>query len=272
MPRTIGSLSTSVVVLGALLGACTSSTSPGGSGGPDSGPGSGDGGVACGSSLCAGGELCCAGADVSCTLTCMKVATCPVYGRPCPTDAGPSNDSGVTLRWYTTCGGSICQGPTDDAGGSGTDAGACAAVGATCSTKGETCGTPDAQNCGVIEVCDDHDPKSLGCPVSSRKFKDDIEYLAPAELERLHDETLRMRLATYNYKGQIADPNPKHLGFIVEDAPQSLAVDRGHDRVDMYGYFSMIVATAQVQEREIAELRRELDATRIACEAKSKGR
>ena len=57
-------------------------------------------------------------------------------------------------------------------------------------------------------------------------------------------------------------------GFIIEDQPQSLSVDRGHDRVDMYGYVSMIVAAMQVQEKEIASLRKELEETKGgACSA-----
>jgi hypothetical protein len=75
-----------------------------------------------------------------------------------------------------------------------------------------------------------------------------------------------MHLATYNYKAQYDDPNPKHLGFIIEDNPRSPAVSWSHDRVDIYGYLSMVVATMQVQEKEIAELRRELDrAQQGAC-------
>jgi hypothetical protein len=90
-------------------------------------------------------------------------------------------------------------------------------------------------------------------------FKDGIEYVSGAALEQLHDETLAIRLATYHYKGQYADPDPKHLGFIIEDnPPQSPAVDWSHDRVDMYGYLSMVVATMQVQEKEIDQLRVEL--------------
>jgi hypothetical protein len=97
------------------------------------------------------------------------------------------------------------------------------------------------------------------CPISSRKYKDDIQYVDAAGLQQLHDETLGIRLATYNYKPQVADANPKHLGFIIEDRPpQSPAVDWSHERVDLYGYLSMVVATMQVQEREIAELRRQL--------------
>jgi hypothetical protein len=101
------------------------------------------------------------------------------------------------------------------------------------------------------------------CPVSSRKFKDGIEYVDGAGLQELHDETIGIRLATYNYKPQIDDPNPRHLGFIIEDQPaQSPAVDWSHDRTDLYGYLSMVVATMQVQEKEIQSLRRELAETR----------
>jgi hypothetical protein len=99
-----------------------------------------------------------------------------------------------------------------------------------------------------------------GCPISSRKYKDEIQYVDNAALQQLHDETIGIRLATYNYKAQVADPNPKHLGFIIEDRPpQSSAVDWSHERVDLYGYLSMVVATMQVQEKEIAELRRQLE-------------
>lgn len=176
-----------------------------------------------------------------------------------------SDGSTADLHWYFTCGDPVCRAPNLDGGveadGGVQDAGMCPGIGASCSTMGQTCGAPT--NCNSVETCLDHDPqKAGGCPLSSRKFKDDIEYLDPAQLERLHDEVLRLRLATYNYKGQYADPNPKHLGFIVEDNPQSLAVDRGHDRVDVYGYLSMVVAAMQVQEKEIAALSKALEGAR----------
>jgi hypothetical protein len=97
-----------------------------------------------------------------------------------------------------------------------------------------------------------------------------VTYVDDAQLEMLHDEAIHMKLATYNYKPQFDDPNPRHLGFIIEDDPRSPAVDRSFDRVDLYGYLSMAVAAMQVQEKEIAELRRELDAARIgSCQASS---
>jgi hypothetical protein len=93
-----------------------------------------------------------------------------------------------------------------------------------------------------------------------------------AGLQELHDEMMAIHLATYNYKAQHGDPNPTHLGFIIEDNPRSPAVDWSHDRVDIYGYLSMAVATMQVQEKEISELRRELDlARRGLCAGASSG-
>jgi len=222
----------------------------------------------CGATACATGELCCESADESCAPICSKVTKCPVYGRPCKTDAGPAPDAGPRLQWYTTCGDPVCR---DRDGGSDAGAVVCPALGTSCSTKGATCGNP-ALSCGAVAVCDDHDPKGGGCPISTKKAKEDIDYVSDAELARLHDETIRMKLATYRYKGPFvdpSDPNARHLGFIVEDQPTSLSVDRGHDRVDLYGYVSMAVATMQVQDRQIATLRKQVDALEASCAKKA---
>lgn len=181
--------------------------------------------------------------------------------------AGSSSSGGAALKWYFTCGDPVCQAPSGDGGSLTNDAGApCPGIGTTCSVAGETCGTRNPSlNCGAIEQCDTHDPTTNpgGCPISSRKFKDGIRYVDSSDLEQLHDETLRLRLATYRYKPEAADPNPQHLGFIIEDTPASSpAVDRTREHVDLYGYMSMLVATMQVQENEIAELRRELQAAK----------
>jgi hypothetical protein len=171
----------------------------------------------------------------------------------CGSSSGSSSGGG-SLHWYLSCGYPVCPAPTGpDA--SVQDAGNCPAVGASCSTLNATCGATNY--CGQTLTCLTRQPTM--CPVSSRKFKDAIEYVDGAGLQQLHDETVGIRLATYNYKGEFADPTPKHLGFIIEDQPpQSPAVDWSHDRTDMYGYLSMVVATMQVQEKEIQALRRDL--------------
>jgi hypothetical protein len=141
------------------------------------------------------------------------------------------------------------------------DSASCPAVGSTCTTKGQTC-NDCKQGCGARVVCEDHDPTQspFGCPISSRNFKENIGYLRPGDLARLHDEAMKMRLATYNYKDMYGNPFETHLGFIIEDNPQSFAVDQGHDRVDIYGYLSMAVASMQVQQKEIDDLRAQVAA------------
>ena len=130
---------------------------------------------------------------------------------------------------------------------------------------GERCG-PVSSGCGPDFLqCSDQDPKGPNgdyCGVSSRRYKDDIAYAGAARLQELHDETLRIKLATYRYKPQVAAPGPTHLGFIIEDDPNSPAVAPSGDHVDLYGYVSMVVATVQVQQKEIAALREELDRAR----------
>jgi hypothetical protein len=161
-----------------------------------------------------------------------------------------------------TCGAPICR-FDPDAGGDGgltDDAGApCPALGTACTTDGATCGDRNTPNaCGAVEQCAATNPQLQGCPISSRAFKDDVRYLDEAQLDQLHEEAIHIRLATYNYKAQLDDPTRRHLGFIIEDDPQSPAVDRPYDRVDLYGYLSMAVATMQVQEKEIDALKQEV--------------
>jgi hypothetical protein len=110
-------------------------------------------------------------------------------------------------------------------------------------------------------ICDTQ--PQTNCPVSSRKFKEGIEYVSDEGLQQLHDDTLRLQLAAYNYKPGVSDPAPRHLGFIIEDTPPATpAVGWSRERVDLYGYLSMVVATMQVQEKEITELRKELASSR----------
>jgi hypothetical protein len=218
---------------------------------------------------CSNGQPYCNVTKVDAGLACAcpnGQGTCSVR---CPDGASGTCESGKPtcggsskLQWYETCGTPVCEAPTGDAGSSCVpDSAQCAAVGTSCSTKGQTC-NDCTQACGAKIVCDDHDPKGGvgGCPISSRKFKENIGYLGASDLQQLHEEAMRLKLATYQYKNMYGNPYETHLGFIIEDNPQSLAVDRGHDRIDMYGYLSMLTASMQVQEQEIRELRRELAA------------
>jgi hypothetical protein len=105
------------------------------------------------------------------------------------------------------------------------------------------------------------------CPVSRRKYKKDITYLSQTDRERLNDELLQFPLATYRYKSE-NDSDAKHLGFIIDDVAPTAAVLEGGERVDMYGYQTMTVAALQVQARELAALRREVEELKAACAKK----
>jgi hypothetical protein len=120
---------------------------------------------------------------------------------------------------------------------------------------GASCDLGDG--CGGKLRCASEPIDTTNCPISSRNYKTDIDYLTPPDLERLADRVQSIKLATYHYVEQ-APAEQKHLGFIIEDDRGSPAVFTHRDRVDLYGYASMAVATLQVQERRIQALEREL--------------
>ena len=86
-------------------------------------------------------------------------------------------------------------------------------------------------------------------------------------LERLNDELQRFPLATYRYTSE-SESTRTHLGFIIDDVAPSPAVLQSGERVDLYGYQTMTVAALQVQARELAALRQELDELKADCRKK----
>jgi hypothetical protein len=172
--------------------------------------------------------------------------------------SGGQGGSG-SLKWYTTCGDPVCQVP--DAGGGGSGVAACTTEkeGDACTTAGTAC--DPGSGCNVLLRCATSDPKVGGCPISRARFKKDIDYVPDQKLQSIHDELMTMRLATWRYTSEAESANP-HLGFIIDDNPASASVDATGDRVDLYGYTSMAVAAAQVQNKRIEALERELRALR----------
>jgi hypothetical protein len=100
-----------------------------------------------------------------------------------------------------------------------------------------------------------------GCPVSTRRAKTDIRYITEGERARIAAQARSLRLATYRLRRPAPDRR-SHLGFILEDSPGVAAADMEKLQVDLYSYTSMVLVLAQQQQREIAKLRRELDALR----------
>ena len=104
------------------------------------------------------------------------------------------------------------------------------------------------------------------CPISRREYKANIAYLTEEEARRLHDELMRFRLASYQYKAVPDDRT--HLGFIIDDVGPSPSVDGTGDRVDLYGYTSIAVAALQTQARQIEALKKEVETLRQELDVK----
>jgi hypothetical protein len=135
-------------------------------------------------------------------------------------------------------------------------------LGTACSVEGKHCvygcGTDGGRKCsaGSWKSAD-----GSPCPVSTRRVKRGIRYLAPRERERIAARLLGIKLATYRY----TDPalgEGRQLGFILEDVGPSPAGDPSAGRVNLYGYASMLLATVQTQQRAIGKLEREVRALR----------
>ncbi len=159
--------------------------------------------------------------------------------------------------FFYTCGDPVCGGHQPHPG-----VPACTTeqVGAPCACLGEECDPGDA--CNRLLECATSDPTHGGmCPISRRRYKQDIQYLSTQDVKRLHDVLLTFRLASYQYKlpGLSADT---HLGFIIDDVEPSPSVAANGDTVDLYGYTSMAVAAVQEQAREIDQLTREVESLR----------
>lgn len=183
-------------------------------------------------------------------LDCTAPGACPGSGSDAPSHscwdgstAGPTcADSGGKCGWTITtcppvpaeleCGANVCK-------------------------KGQTCcsGVPFPK-----PTCID----GTMCPISQRQHKKDIAYLSETDRQRLNDELMSFRLATYRYKSEQVSER-EHLGFIIDDVAPSAAVLQSGERVDMYGYQTMAVAALQTQAAEMTKLRRELDELKAAC-------
>ncbi len=138
-------------------------------------------------------------------------------------------------------------------------------VGAPCTKEGEACAVSPPSECGQTTLACRGGVWSLPnatCAASSRGVKKEIAYVDDAQREALRAQLLAVRLASYRYK--VGD-DATHLGFIIEDMPEgSPAVLASRDRVDVYGYTSMVVAALQEQQKQLDAL--SLEVKRLAAE------
>jgi hypothetical protein len=171
------------------------------------------------------------------------------------------------LHWESTCGFPVCGNPELEQLDSG--APSCGAIHESdpCTDQDTTCNP--GLGCGVLLRCTNAPIDKSMCPISSERYKKDINYLTDSDLAKVANNVQKIKLATYYYKDQLPEEQ-KHLGFIIEDNPKTPAVFMSRDRVDLYGYASMAIAALQVQNRQIQAMEQELESLRAEI-AESKG-
>jgi hypothetical protein len=116
--------------------------------------------------------------------------------------------------------------------------------------------------CGFTCIGANPDAGTLLCnngTISRRSFKDDVHYIDDTERADLARQALSMQLARYRYKAEPTQAK-QHLGFIIDDQPAACpAVHADNTTVDEYGYTSMLLATVQQQQAQIAELKHRIE-------------
>jgi hypothetical protein len=247
-------------------GACVPKSESGGAGSPSTGGASSSGGANSGGAGTTGGAA--GGAGGSSDQTGGAVgdpcAAIPQCELACPEPrVNPTDQNGCVhtcecvlppdgLSLYYTCGDPVCRGhvPGDSLSNCTSEM-----PGDTCAAEGPVCDPVD--DCNRVLTCAESDPTAApgGCPISRRKYKRDIHYLDDAELARYREELVQMRLATWRYRH---NAEHEHLGFIIDDNENSVAVDASGEIVDLYGYTSLAVATIQLQARQIERLERDV--------------
>ena len=129
----------------------------------------------------------------------------------------------------------------------------------------KTCANDGDCTCGAclqgIGICSDQLSVCTPDPVSRAKYKTDIVYVDAAERAKLAADVQSIPLVRYRYRDA---PDREHLGFIIEDVEPSPSVDGKNDRVDLYGYTSMVVAALQEQRAQIESAKREIRALQAA--------
>ncbi|MFQ5665153.1 MAG: hypothetical protein ACE5I7_01850 [Candidatus Binatia bacterium] len=182
---------------------------------------------------------------------------------------GCPGDGSRELRWFEGCGPPVvAQQPCPEDIGycSGEQLGApCAEFAAFCCLPGSFC---TAGHCNSPLICRRTPVGS--CPISRRRYKRDVAYLETADLTRLRDEVLAIKLATFRYRTEAAAV-PPHLGFMIDDVEPSPSVDSRRDVVDLYGYTSMAVAAIQMQATEIKALQSEVEQLRSELRGSTAG-
>lgn len=107
---------------------------------------------------------------------------------------------------------------------------------------------------------------SIICYFWCEDLKRDIHYLDETSRNQVGQMVLDMPLATWNYKSDSLD-TPQRLGFMIDDIEPSFAVqDQIGNSVNTYGFISMATAAIQMQQEQIQELQKAIEALGVKIE------
>jgi hypothetical protein len=141
---------------------------------------------------------------------------------------------------------------------------------------GQACGT-SSPSCYLTRACQDGrqvvadylvcaDKAPSRCLTrSSRRYKDDVQYLSVAQVRELARQIEALPLATFRYHDQVG--YRARLGFVTEDAPAAPFVSEDGRTVDLYALLAASIAAIQAQDSRIRALEEQVR----ACKAPAAG-
>jgi hypothetical protein len=193
-------------------------------------------------------------------------ATAPDAPAPAPDAAAPpASDS--KLHYLSDCSlthpiaRNPCSGTTPTTRGLASCSSLQIAAGQACGVSSPGCyvevACPDGRTVAAdYLVCAETAP-SRCMTRSSRRYKRDIEYLAPSERAALARAIEALPLARFRYDDQ--QGGEARLGFLVEDAPAAPFVTADGRTVDLYALLAASIAAIQAQDQRIRVLERRLE-------------
>jgi hypothetical protein len=207
---------------------------------------------------CPGGQRCSMDIEDGCApSSCQCMNGFWACTRDCGGGVCVPGDDPAANQWYLTCGDPVCRGHQADPNVPPCEG---EVAGNPCNAPGRMCDPIDA--CNARLICTDDDPRAGPCPISQAAHKQDIRPLTRMEIDRIAESVRTVPLSSWAYRPGSGDAG-EHVGFVIEDLPAELraaATRPGGDRVDLYGYTSLAVATLQSQARQIDVLEAKLAA------------
>jgi hypothetical protein len=97
--------------------------------------------------------------------------------------------------------------------------------------------------------------------LSAREFKQNITRVASNEYKEMLDNVMKMTLTRYEYRKEHGGDGQRKLGFIAEEMPREV-LSKDAKGVDLYELLAYTLGALKAQQREIEDLKAQLDSAR----------